>query len=210
MNIVVVGNDISLRECQAKFGEAHNYHRMDIVESTSHVPRQSEVIFDFHPDQTPERVALYCTIQNTTIFINTIFGTLSGLVINQNTNASFVGFCGLPTFFNRTLLEITTANPEKNGLVNQTIAALQTDFKIVKDQVGMVTPRVVCMIINEAFEALQQGVASREDIDLAMRLGTNYPFGPFEWGERIGLENVKRLLNALEKSTGDKRYRSNF
>jgi len=80
----------------------------------------------------------------------------------------------------------------------------------VKDQVGFVTPRVVCMIINEAYDALKNGVASKPDIELSMKLGTNYPFGPFEWSERIGVDNVRKLLASIEKATGDVRYRPMF
>src|ERR1700710_2457559 len=49
--------------------------------------------------------------------------------------------------------------------------------------------RVVAMIINEAYYALDAGVSSKESIDLAMKLGTGYPYGPFEWADRIGLRS---------------------
>jgi 3-hydroxybutyryl-CoA dehydrogenase len=62
------------------------------------------------------------------------------------------------------------------------------------------------MIINEAYLTLEEGIASREDIDLAMKLGTNYPYGPFEWADRIGLGNVVRVLRGAQKETGDERY----
>ena len=63
------------------------------------------------------------------------------------------------------------------------------------------------MIINEAYFAIEEDVASRTDIDLAMKLGTNYPFGPFEWSQRIGIKNVYQLLKAVFESTQDERYK---
>ena len=60
------------------------------------------------------------------------------------------------------------------------------------------------MIINEAFFALGEGVSTMEEINLAMKLGTNCPYGPFEWEEKIGLQNIYRLLHKL--SATDKRY----
>ena len=60
------------------------------------------------------------------------------------------------------------------------------------------------MIINEAFYAKGDGVSSERDIDTAMKLGTNYPFGPFEWGRLIGMKNIYALLKKL--SSGDERY----
>jgi 3-hydroxybutyryl-CoA dehydrogenase len=63
------------------------------------------------------------------------------------------------------------------------------------------------MIINEAFFAMQEGVAPAREIDTAMKLGTNYPRGPVEWAERIGVSQVVALLSALHQSFGEDRYR---
>jgi 3-hydroxybutyryl-CoA dehydrogenase len=63
------------------------------------------------------------------------------------------------------------------------------------------------MIINEAAFALMEGVASAEDIDTAMKLGTNYPLGPLEWADRIGLDQVLAVLEGLQAEYGDDRYR---
>jgi 3-hydroxybutyryl-CoA dehydrogenase len=65
--------------------------------------------------------------------------------------------------------------------------------------VGFVTPRVISMIINEACLALQEGVSTKEEIDTAMKLGTNYPFGPFEWMDRIGQDKIYALLLKLSR-----------
>ena len=63
------------------------------------------------------------------------------------------------------------------------------------------------MIINEAYYTAQEGTASREDIDMAMKLGTNYPYGPFEWSERIGINHIYELLEAIYDDTHDERYK---
>jgi 3-hydroxybutyryl-CoA dehydrogenase len=68
----------------------------------------------------------------------------------------------------------------------------------------MVTPRVISAIINEAYFTLQADVSTKEEIDTAMKLGTNYPFGPFEWSRAIGLKKIYELLLALSKT--DSRY----
>ncbi|RYG41719.1 MAG: hypothetical protein EOO01_24540 [Chitinophagaceae bacterium] len=69
----------------------------------------------------------------------------------------------------------------------------------VPDISGFITARVVATIINEAFFALEEDISTEEEIDTAMKLGTNYPFGPFEWGEKIGLAGVYSLLAGLAK-----------
>lgn len=72
---------------------------------------------------------------------------------------------------------------------------------------GFIFPRTIVQIINEAHFALDEEVASREDIDRAMKFGVNYPAGPFEWAS--GREvYVRTLLQELLKKTGDQRYRA--
>ena len=74
----------------------------------------------------------------------------------------------------------------------------------VADEPGLVSARIIAMIINEAWFAVGDEVSSREEIDTAMKLGTNYPFGPFEWATAIGAGNILELLNKL--TVTDKRY----
>lgn len=71
---------------------------------------------------------------------------------------------------------------------------------------GFIFPRTIVQIINEACFALEEKVASKEDIDRAMKFGVNYPKGPFEW--LTGREEyVRTLLMELLNKTGDQRYR---
>jgi 3-hydroxybutyryl-CoA dehydrogenase len=53
------------------------------------------------------------------------------------------------------------------------------------------------MIINEAYFTVGEEVSSKREIDIAMKLGTNYPLGPFEWADKIGLSNIYKLLLKL-------------
>ena len=63
-------------------------------------------------------------------------------------------------------------------------------------------------IVNEAHFAVGEGVATPEDVDIAMRLGFNYPRGPFEWAEAIGPARVVSVLDALRSELGEERYRA--
>lgn len=72
---------------------------------------------------------------------------------------------------------------------------------------GFIFPRTIVQIINEAHFALEESVASREDINRAMKFGVNYPRGPFDWSEGKEIY-VKTLLNELFQRTGDPRYKS--
>ena len=74
--------------------------------------------------------------------------------------------------------------------------------------IGFSYPRTVSMIINEAYFLLEDGGADREDIDQAMVYGVNYPLGPFQWAEKIGLKKILSLLDELYDVTRDPRYRA--
>ena len=74
----------------------------------------------------------------------------------------------------------------------------------VKDLPGFVSARIVAMIINEAWFTREAGTASEKDIDLAMKLGTGYPYGPFEWTALIGGggKRIAALLERLQEHRG--------
>lgn len=75
------------------------------------------------------------------------------------------------------------------------------------DLPGLAVLRSVAMLANEGADAVLQGVGSAADIDLAMRAGVNYPQGPLAWADAIGLPGVLRILENLQASYGEERYR---
>jgi len=74
-------------------------------------------------------------------------------------------------------------------------------------KLGFHYPRVISMIVNEAYFALGENLATPESIDLAMKFGVNYPMGPLEWGKKIGLPYIIDLLSEYSEITEDPRYR---
>ena len=77
----------------------------------------------------------------------------------------------------------------------------------IDDIAGMLACRTICMLANEAADSVLQGVASIEDVDTAMRYGTNYPKGPLRWADDLGLKYVADVLNNLSAHYGEERYR---
>ena len=69
----------------------------------------------------------------------------------------------------------------------------------VNDIPGFVSARIVVQIINEAFFTWEAGTSTKDEIDIAMKLGTGYPYGPFEWARLIGEERVAELLQRLNE-----------
>ncbi|GAQ85919.1 3-hydroxy-2-methylbutyryl-CoA dehydrogenase [Klebsormidium nitens] len=76
-----------------------------------------------------------------------------------------------------------------------------------KDYPGFIVNRVLMPMINEAFYALYEGVASAQDIDLGMKLGTNQPMGPLTLADFIGLDTCLAIMRVLHDGLGDSKYR---
>jgi 3-hydroxybutyryl-CoA dehydrogenase len=88
------------------------------------------------------------------------------------------------------------------------LAALGFAPQLIADTPGLVVARTVAMLINEAADAVQQGVCTTEGADAAMKLGVNYPAGPFEWLREFGAAEVVALLDALDAHYRGERYRA--
>ncbi len=78
---------------------------------------------------------------------------------------------------------------------------------LCNDWPGFVSNRVLMPMINEAIEALREGVATREAIDGIMKLGMNHPMGPLALADFIGLDTCLAILRVLQQGFGDPRYR---
>lgn len=209
MNILIIGEPTNLEEAKRKFGESHRYTFEKDHQQAERFVLNSDVTFDFILDEVPLQVEMYADKVNSKVFVNATkvsLGELSNLAHHQ-IKASLFGFNGLPTFLNREVLEVSVLSSNDLSQVTELTKRLGTDFLQVDDRVGMVTPRIICMIINEAYYTVQEGTATKESIDIAMKLGTNYPHGPFEWCSRIGVKHVYELLEAVYEDTHDERYK---
>jgi 3-hydroxybutyryl-CoA dehydrogenase len=164
-----------------------------------------EAYFDllFVPDQ--ERLRRYRSLAPKPVFVNCLSLTNSELqkIAGEGENTApwnIVRINAWPTFLKRDVMELAeTAVPIKD-----IFEKLNWKYEIVPDIPGLITARVVSTIINEAYFALEENVSSKEEIDIAMKLGTNYPYGPFEWSDKIGLQHISRLLSAMR--IADSRY----
>jgi 3-hydroxybutyryl-CoA dehydrogenase len=81
---------------------------------------------------------------------------------------------------------------------------MKKETVLIRESPGFITSRVNAMIGNEAFYMLQEGVASAEDIDKALKLGLNHPMGPFELVDLVGLDTRLHILEYLHKTLGEK------
>jgi 3-hydroxybutyryl-CoA dehydrogenase len=99
------------------------------------------------------------------------------------------------------------ASEEHLGKAIGLFALLGKKVSVMVDLPGLAVSRTVAMLVNEAADAVHQGVASANDVDAAMQKGVNYPIGPMAWGRRIGFAHVATLLRHLAQAYGEDRYR---
>ena len=109
-----------------------------------------------------------------------------------------------PGFLKRQVVEVAAANKEDAVVAENVFLQLGLKSKWVPDIPGLITARIIAMLINEAYFTLEQQVITKKEIDIAMNLGTNYPNGPFEWSDIIGLDKIFSLLAEMSKT--DKKY----
>ena len=122
-----------------------------------------------------------------------------------------IGFATFYPLKDRKLIELTAGLRTSESALTQAEEVFNSfgkDTVRVKDSPGLTFPRILSLIINEAARSLEEGVAAAEEIDIAMRLGVNYPQGPLKWADQIGLDEVLAVLDGLHSATGDDRYRA--
>jgi 3-hydroxybutyryl-CoA dehydrogenase len=134
---------------------------------------------------------------NMPVFINSVTKTLSTIKTKENV----IRINAWQGFLEKEIWEMA-------GLVSPSIATiiktLHKKYITVDDEPGFISARIIAMIINEAYFAKGENVSTEVEIDIAMKLGTNYPYGPFEWSKIIGINNIYELLKKLAET--DERY----
>jgi 3-hydroxybutyryl-CoA dehydrogenase len=131
------------------------------------------------------------------IFINSVTKTLAEIKASNHV----IRMNAWQGFLDKEIWELSGNITPK---VSAVLEYLQKKYIALPDEPGFVSARIIAMIINEAYFAKAEKLSSDAEIDIALKLGTNYPYGPFEWSKLIGLKNVYQLLEKLAKT--DERY----
>ena len=133
---------------------------------------------------------------------------LAGLVSHPSRTVGMHFFNPVPVM---KLVEIVRALQTSDNTVakiKEVSARLDKTAVVVKDSAGFVSNRILCPMINEAIFALEEGVATREDIDTVMKLGMSHPMGPLELADFVGLDIVLDVLKVLYEEFQDPKYRA--
>lgn len=194
MKVLIIGNDEQKKEILTK----NTKPEAEITFAPNDLQYESVVDYDaiFYLPESPSIINIK-KLSGKPCFVNSVIETLRQNKLPDN----FHRINAWPGFLNRPVWEVASGNRnEAAGVFNK----LGWQIIFAKDEPGLVSARVISLIINEAFFTLEEKVSTIEEIDDAMKLGTNYPHGPFEWLDKARLGNIHRLLLTL--SGMDKRY----
>jgi 3-hydroxybutyryl-CoA dehydrogenase len=160
--------------------------------------KEADAVVDLLFENLQDRISFLKQLAPSIVIINSVTDTLA------ETDPGFIRIAGWQTFLRAAVVEASCLNDGSKKIAEEVFGSFNKNIHWLPDEPGFVTPRVISTIINEAYFALAESVSTPEEIDTAMKLGTAYPYGPFEWSREIGLQNISTLLHRL--STHQKRY----
>lgn len=210
MKLLLAGNPDRTSVFRERFLAADPKLEIEISDGDSDEDFENhDVIFDLNFDDDNSNLPIYAAMKDKLVFVSAAKQPLAEAVYQHDVKikCKLFGINAIPAFVNDNAWEVSLYRKFENDDLQTFGQKIGLTFLSVEDRVGLIKPRVIFMIINEACYTLQEGTATIEDIDQSMKLGTNHPFGPFEWCDKIGITNVFETLNAIYEDTHDERYR---
>ncbi len=186
--------------------------RISLVDGLDEAAKTADLVIEAVPEKMDLKVEIFAKLdelapKHAILASNTSSMSITEMAAATNRAPQVVGM----HFFNPVprmkLLEVVRALETSDATlaaVNAVGARMGKECVTVRESPGFVTSRINAMIGNEAFYMLQEGVASAEDIDKALKLGLNHPMGPFELVDLVGLDTRLSILRFLHRTLGEK------
>jgi 3-hydroxybutyryl-CoA dehydrogenase len=186
--------------------------RLIYAGSVEQAAREADLVIEAVPEEMESKIEIFTLLDKI---------CRPGAILASNTSSLSVTEIASVTYRAKKCLGMHFFNPVHKMKLLEIVRALETDedtlataadvgkrmgreVVIIKESPGFITSRINAMIGNEAFYMLQEGIASAEDIDKALRLGLNHPMGPFELVDLVGLDTRLHILEYLHKTLGEK------
>jgi 3-hydroxybutyryl-CoA dehydrogenase len=186
--------------------------RIQYAGSVEEAARQADLVIEAVPEEMDSKIEIFTLLDKI---------CRPGTILASNTSSLSITEIASVTYRPRKCLGMHFFNPVHKMKLLEVVRALETDDEtvaaalevgtrmgkevvVIKESPGFITSRINAMIGNEAFYMLQEGIASAEDIDKALKLGLNHPMGPFELVDLVGLDTRLHILEYLHKSLGEK------
>lgn len=178
-------------------------------DSIGEIPEETTIVFDTG-DGASDRAGIIERLDKqlppeTILFVDAYAGDLDALAKRLDHPERIVGYGILSTLQTQRVVELVDAEHTSDDaleLAQELFEAIGRGVALVENGAGLFLGRTVGSIVNEAVYVVQDEIATPQDVDLAMRLGTNYPRGPIEWGEEIGGSRIARILQRLAAQDG--------
>jgi 3-hydroxybutyryl-CoA dehydrogenase len=188
------------------------FSRLEFAGSVDEAARQADLVIEAVPEELESKIEIFTLLDKI---------CRPGSVLASNTSSLSLTEIASVTYRPKKIVGMHFFNPVHKMKLLEIVRALETDddtlatavnvgkrmgkeVVVIRESPGFVTSRINAMIGNEAFYMLQEGIASAEDIDKALKLGLNHPMGPFELVDLVGLDTRLHILEYLHKTLGEK------
>jgi len=186
--------------------------RLEYASSVEQAAREADLVIEVVPEEMESKLEIFTLLDKVCRPTTIIASNTSSLSITEISSVTYrAPKCVGMHFFNPVhkmrLLEIVRAletDDETLAAAVEVGKRMGKEVVVIKESPGFITSRINALIGNEAFYMLQEGVASPEDIDKAIKLGLNHPMGPFEMVDLVGLDTRLHILEYLHKTLGEK------
>jgi 3-hydroxybutyryl-CoA dehydrogenase len=174
--------------------------------------RQADLVIEAVPEEMESKIEIFTLLDKICRPDTILASNTSSLSITEIASVTYRAkkILGMH-FFNPVhkmkLLEIVRALETEDDALATAVEVgkrMGKEVVVIKEAPGFITSRINAMIGNEAFYMLQEGIATPQDIDKALKLGLNHPMGPFELVDLVGLDTRLHILEYLHKSLGEK------
>ena len=186
--------------------------RIEYASSVDEAARQADLVIEAVPEELESKIEIFTLLDKICRPATILASNTSSLSVTEISSVTYrAKKCVGMHFFNPVhkmkLLEVVRAletDAETLAAAVEVGKRMGKEVVVVKEAPGFITSRINAMIGNEAFYMLQEGIATPEDIDRALKLGLNHPIGPFELVDLVGLDTRLHILEYLHKSLGEK------
>jgi 3-hydroxybutyryl-CoA dehydrogenase len=188
------------------------FGRLEYASSVEQAAREADLVIEAVPEEMESKIEIFTLLDKVCRPTTILASNTSSLSVTEIASVTYrAPKCVGMHFFNPVhkmkLLEIVRALETSEDTLDAAVEVGQRMGKevvVIKESPGFITSRINAMIGNEAFYMLQEGIASPQDIDKALRLGLNHPMGPFEMIDLVGLDTRLHILEYLHKTLGEK------
>jgi 3-hydroxybutyryl-CoA dehydrogenase len=197
---------VSVHDANAAFA------RLEYAGSVDEAARQADLVIEAVPEELESKIEIFTLLDKICRPTTMLASNTSSLSLTEIASVTYrakkiVGMHFFNPVHKMKLLEIVRALETDDDTLETAVDVgrrLGKEVVVIKESPGFVTSRINAMIGNEAFYMLQEGVATAEDIDKALKLGLNHPMGPFELVDLVGLDTRLHILEYLHKTLGEK------